>query len=65
MGIYSPERCLVDAFRLRHQEGADIAYDALRRWLRRPASKPASLTRMAGSFPKAAPGLRTALEVLL
>lgn len=65
MGIYSPERCIVDSFRLRHQEGSDVANEALRRWLRRPGSKPASLMRMAQSFPKAAPGVRAALEVLL
>ena len=65
MGIYSPERCVVDAFRLRHQEGSDVANEALRRWLRRRGSKPASLMRLASFFPKAEPGLRAALEVLL
>jgi hypothetical protein len=65
IGLYSAERSLVDAFRLRHQEGSDLAYEALRRWLRRGASSPAELVRMAERFPKALPSIRGALEVLL
>jgi hypothetical protein len=33
VGLYSPERSLVDVIRLRHREGTDIAWDALHRWL--------------------------------
>lgn len=65
IGIYDPERCLVDTFRLRHREGSDIANEALRRWLRRPGSRPTTLITMARSFPAAEPALRTALEILL
>jgi predicted transcriptional regulator of viral defense system len=65
IGLYSPERCLIDAFRLRHREGADIAIEALRRWLRQPGSTPAALIMMTRSFPTAEPSLRTALEILL
>ena len=65
IGIYNPERCIVDAFRLRHQEGEEVAIEALRRWLRRPASTPARLLEMASHFPKAEPSLRHALRVLL
>ena len=65
IGIYDPERCLVDTFRLRHREGSDIANEALRRWLRRPGSRPTTLITMARSFPGAEPALRTALEILL
>lgn len=65
IGIYNPERCLIDAFRLRHREGSDLAAEALRRWLRRPGSTPASLITMARSFPTAEPSLRNALEILL
>ncbi len=65
IGIYSPERSLIDVIRTRHLQGPDIAWEALRRWLRRPGSSPAQLTQLAKRFPRAEPALRTALEVLL
>jgi hypothetical protein len=65
IGIYSPERCIIDAFRLRHLEGPETAIEALRRWLRRRGSQPATLLKMARAFPKAEPALRAALEILL
>jgi predicted transcriptional regulator of viral defense system len=65
IGLYTPQRCLIDAFRLRHREGTDIAAEALRRWLRRPGSTPASLITMARAFPAVEPYLRAALEILL
>ena len=65
IGLYSPERCIVDAFRLRHQVGEELAIEALRRWLRRNGSVPATLLEMARAFPKAEPSLRAALRVLL
>ncbi len=65
IGIYSPERTLIDAFRLRHEIGAEVANEALKRWIRQPDSTPSELMTMARSFPKAEPGLRTALEILL
>ena len=65
LGIYSPERCIVDAFRLRHMEGEELAVEALRRWLRRPGSTPAALLGLARAFPKAEPALRDALRILL
>lgn len=65
VAIYSAERSIVDSFRLMHQEGSDVAYEALRRWLRRRGSTPAGLLKVAGAFPKALPGIRQALEVLL
>lgn len=65
VSIYSAERSIVDSFRLMHQEGSDIAYEALRRWLRRRGNTPAGLLKVAGSFPKALPRIRQALEVLL
>jgi len=65
IGLYGPERCIGDALRLRHQEGAEPAIEALRRWLRRPGSSPAVLLNLAGQFPKAAPTLRDALRILL
>lgn len=65
IGLYSPERCIIDAFRLRHLEGPEPAIEALRRWLRRHGSQPATLLNMARAFPKAEPALRAALEILL
>jgi predicted transcriptional regulator of viral defense system len=64
LGIYSAERSIVDAFRLRHQEGEELAVEALRRWLKRPGSMPANLLEMARYFPKAEPGLLQALRIL-
>lgn len=65
VGLYSPERCIVDAFRLRHQEGRELAHQALKAWLRRRQARPAALLRLAAAFPKAEPSLRQALELLL
>ena len=33
IGIYDPERTIIDLFRLRHEWGSDIAIDSLKRWL--------------------------------
>ncbi len=65
LGIYSAERSIIDAFRLRHQEGEDVAVEALKRWLRRPGAVPAQLLLLARSFPKVEPSLLRALQVLL
>jgi predicted transcriptional regulator of viral defense system len=65
IGVYSPERTISDAFRLRHEIGTDLANEALRRWLGRRTSKPAELLKVAKAFPKAFPAVRSALEILL
>jgi predicted transcriptional regulator of viral defense system len=65
LGIYSAERSIVDIVRLRHREGSDIAWEALRRWLARPGRSPAHLIDLARQLPRAEPALRQALEVLL
>ncbi len=65
LGQYSAERSIIDFVRLRHLEGSDIAWEALRRWLRQPGHSPAALMTLAKSFPRAQPELRKALEVLL
>lgn len=65
IGLYSPERCIVDAFRLRHLEGTELAHQSLKAWLRTRHAQPAALLRLAKSFPKAEPSLRQALELLL
>lgn len=65
IGIYSPERCIVDVFRLRAREGSDVAIEALKRWLRRRGSQPAKLLEVASHFPRASGPIRRALEILL
>lgn len=65
IGLYSPERTIVDAFRLRHEIGADIANTALKRWLRWHGNTPATLLELAHSFPTVLPALRSTLEILL
>lgn len=65
IGLYSAERTIVDAFRLRHEIGADVANEALKRWLRQRGNAPANLLDLARSFPKALPALRATIEILL
>ena len=65
LGIYSAERSIIDVVRLRHREGSDMAWEALRRWLARPGRNPAQLIELARQLPRAEPALRHALEVLL
>lgn len=65
LAVYSAERTIIDCFRLMHQEGNDVAYTALRRWLPRRGNSASALLRVAASFPKALPRLRLALEALL
>jgi len=64
IGLYSAERSIIDAFRMRHLEGADLANEALKRWLRR-GGQPSELLRMARSFPRAVTALRETMEILL
>lgn len=64
IGIYIPERCIIDVYRLRHLEGAETANQALRRWLRQ-GGQPSTLLRVAKEFPNALPAIRRALEILL
>jgi len=65
IGLYSPERCIIDAFRMRGIEGHEQAYEALRRWLKIRGSQPGKLLAMAQQFPRAATPLRRAMEALL
>ncbi len=61
--IHSPERSVVDAMRLRGQVGADVAYEALRRYLRRPGASPGDLLWLARRLRAGGP-MSDALEVL-
>jgi len=61
--IYSPERSIVDAFRLRGEVGYELARDALKEWLRR-GGKPARLMELASHLPRAKSPVLQALEIL-
>jgi hypothetical protein len=63
IGIYSPERCIADAFRMRAEVGYELGRDALKEWLRR-GGKPAAMLAMAEALPRARRPLMTALEIL-
>lgn len=62
---YSPERTIVDCFRLAHLEGQETATTALKRWLRQPGHTPSALLSMAEAFPHAQARIRQTLEILL
>jgi predicted transcriptional regulator of viral defense system len=64
IAISNRERTIVDVFRLRNRIGTDLAYGALRDYLRRPGSKPGELMRLAQQLRVAGP-LRQATDVLL
>jgi hypothetical protein len=51
IGLYDAPRTIIDAFRLRHAIGPDIANEALRRWLPSEAS-PLTLCALPRSFPE-------------
>ena len=63
IGLYDAMRTIIDTFRLRHTLGDDMAYEALRRWLRQ-RGQPSELMAMAKHFPKAFPAILQALQVL-
>lgn len=63
IGLYDAPRTIVDAFRLRHLIGEDVAYEALRRWLRQ-RGRPSELMSIARHFPKAFPAILQAMQVL-
>ncbi len=65
LGIYSPTRTIVDAYRLRHLYGTEPAINGLKRWLTRRGSQSSELLSIARHFPAAEPAIRTALQVLL
>ncbi|MDT0203728.1 type IV toxin-antitoxin system AbiEi family antitoxin domain-containing protein [Nocardioides sp. AE5] len=63
IGIYSPQRTIVDAFRLRGALGYELGRDALRAWLRR-GGKPADIMDVATRIPRSKGPLLHALELL-
>ena len=64
IGLYSPERSIIDAFRLRGREGGELGVVALKRWLRRAGNQPATLMQLAQKFPRNAKAVQRALEIL-
>jgi predicted transcriptional regulator of viral defense system len=65
IGVYDAPRSIIDAARLRHREGSELVFGALRRWLRRRDSSPSELLTMARRFPQSERTLREAMEILL
>lgn len=63
IGLYSPERSIADAFRLRGSLGYEIGRDALKEWLRR-GGKPSALMQVAGQLPRTKGIVLRALEYL-
>ncbi|MEI6374468.1 MAG: type IV toxin-antitoxin system AbiEi family antitoxin domain-containing protein [Actinomycetes bacterium] len=65
IGVYDAERSIVDAFNPRLGLPRGQAIEALRVWLRRTGTQPASLLRIAQHWPHARAGLIEVLQVLL
>lgn len=63
--IYSPERSIVDAFRLRGYEGYETGTRALKAWLMGTGNDPAALISLARRLPRAYEPLARTLEALL
>jgi len=64
IAVYSPERSICDAYRIRYTQG-DLGPEALRSWIRKPSSQPSKLLVVAQHFPRAANAIRRDLEILL
>lgn len=64
IGLYSPERCVVDAFRLRAIEGPELGVESLKAWLR-AGGQPSALLQLARHFSRAEGSIRSVLQVLL
>ncbi|MGN7860052.1 type IV toxin-antitoxin system AbiEi family antitoxin domain-containing protein [Microbacterium sp. 22303] len=63
IGLYSPERSIADAFRLRGELGYELARDALKEWLRR-GGKPTRLIEIATQLPRTKSPVLQALDAL-
>lgn len=65
IGLYGPDRSIVDAFNPRTSTDRDLAITALRRWLATPGSQPSHLLALAARWPHAHAALLPVLQVLL
>lgn len=63
IGLYSPERSIADAFRLRGVTGYELPLESLKSWLLR-GGKPAQLIGIASQLPRAHSPLLQALQLL-
>jgi hypothetical protein len=63
IGIYSAERSIADAFRLRGDVGYELGRHALKRWLEL-GGRPAAIAQIAMQLPRTKAPLLQALEVL-
>jgi predicted transcriptional regulator of viral defense system len=61
--VYGPERTVVDLMRLRHRLGEQLAYEALRRYLRSRGAKPSAVLRLAAKLGVEGP-VRLALDTV-
>jgi predicted transcriptional regulator of viral defense system len=64
IAIYSAERSIADAFRMRRTVGFELPTEALKNWLRRGSSKPGQLMALAMKLPGGSGPLREALGYL-
>jgi predicted transcriptional regulator of viral defense system len=64
IGIYNPERCIVDAFRMSGREGTELGYDALRRYINR-GGQPGPILGVAKLFPRSLRALVEAIRILM
>lgn len=62
IGIYSPARSIVDAFRLRAYATYEAPIEALRTWLALPGNSPSELIAISDRLPRATGPLLTALR---
>ncbi|MDM1898064.1 hypothetical protein PP299_04570 [Mycobacteroides abscessus] len=64
IGIFSAQRSIIDAFRLRQFEGEDMATAALKQWLRQ-GGQPSELLGMTRAFPAARRAIQSTMSILL
>lgn len=64
IGLYNPERCIVDALRLRHREEPHLGMEALKLWTGREGSSVPKLLELARRIPQGAQAVRQALDAL-
>ncbi len=65
IGLFGPERTIVDMFNPRFDVPQEQAISALRIWMRRPGTQPTTLLQLAQHWPHALASLLRTLQVLL
>jgi predicted transcriptional regulator of viral defense system len=64
IGTYSPERCIVDTVRLQHQQGPEVAYQAIRRYLGHRGSRSSAVLDIARHWPGIEAQIQTIMEII-